>query len=182
MPAPVYARAFTRTYAQYLGLNARALVQHLPGAKPEPELPPLPQVGREAHAPLVSASWVVAGVVVILVLGLGLLLFWNRSDGGGSATTESQPVGDVGGELGAEQPTPPVEQTPAPPQVQPGIVPELTGQDALVAVDALSQAQIPYILIELENEEVAPGTVFEQRPLPGAEVEEGTVVTLMVSG
>ncbi len=32
LPAPVYARAFTRTYDQYLGLDAPSLVQTLPGA------------------------------------------------------------------------------------------------------------------------------------------------------
>ena len=78
LPAPVYARAFMRTYAQYLGLNAPAFVQRLPGAKPEPELPPLPEVGREASAPLISANWLVIGGVVALMLIVGLLLFWNR--------------------------------------------------------------------------------------------------------
>ena len=73
LPAPVYARAFVRTYSQYLGLNAGALVERLPGAKPEPELPPIPEVGREGTAPLLSAGWIATGVVVVLLVGLGLL-------------------------------------------------------------------------------------------------------------
>src|SRR3990172_8745661 len=86
LPAPVYARAFMRTYAQYLGLNASAFVQRLPGAKPEPELPPLPEVGREPPAPLVSASWLLAGVVVTVLLVAGLVLFWNRGGEGETVT------------------------------------------------------------------------------------------------
>ena len=181
MRAPVYARAFMRTYAQYLGLNARVLVQQMPGAKPEPELPPLPQLGTETRVPLVSATWLVAGVVVVLVLGLGLLLFWNRGGDEGAPAAESPPAAETDGGLGAEQPTPPADQPLPPPQVEPGFVPDLEGQDALVAVDALTKAAIPYVIVEVENEDVPVATVFGQSPAPGAEVAEGTVVTLMVS-
>ena len=179
MPAPVYARAFMRTYAQYLGMNARTLVQQLPGARPEPELPPLPQVGREASGPLVSASWLVAGVVVVLLLGLGLLLFWNRGGDGDLAVSGPQPVDGSPG-LGAEQFVP-EDQPPPLPVVEPGVVPDLEAQDVLVAIDALRQAQIPYIVIEAENGDVPADTVFGQSPAPGTEAEDGIVVTLTVS-
>ena len=179
MPAPVYARAFMRTYAQYLGMNARTLVQQLPGARPEPEMPPLPQVGREANSPLVSASWLVAGVVVVLLLGLGVLLFWNRGGDGDLAVSGPQPVDGSPG-LGAEQFVPDGQPPPLP-VVEPGIVPDLEAQDVLVAIDALQQAQLPYIVIEAENGDVPADTVFGQSPAPGTEAEDGIVVTLTVS-
>src|SRR3990172_3525565 len=91
LPAPVYARAFMRTYAQYLGLNATSFVQRMPGARPEPELPPLPDVRREQASPLISPNWVVAGAVVVVLLFFGLLLFWNRGGDGDDSVTTGPP-------------------------------------------------------------------------------------------
>ena len=176
MPAPVYARAFMRTYAQYLGLNDRVLVQQLPGAKPEPEMPALPQMARERSVPLLSASWLVAGVVVVALLGLGMLLFWNRG-GDDSATVQNPPIN----QQGDEQVTPPPNQTLQPPVLEPGIVPSLEGHDVLVAVNALTEADIPYLIVEVPDEAVPAGRVIEQSPPPDTPVESGTVVTLMVS-
>ena len=178
MPAPVYARAFMRTYAQYLGMNARTLVQQLPGARPEPELPPLPQVGREAGSPLVSASWLVAGVVVALLLVLGLMLFWDRGGDGDLAVSGPPPV-DGNATLGSDQFVPAGQ--PPPPMVAQGVVPDLEAQNVLVAIDALQQAELPYIVIEAENGDVPSETVFGQSPAPGTEAEDGIVVTLTVS-
>ena len=174
LPAPVYARAFTRTYAQYLGLNAPSLVQTLPGAKPEPELPPLPQVGREAK-PAISASWMVAGVVVVLMFGLGLLLFWDRGGSDVSVTSGLPPNGTT---LGSDQPTPPVQQ---PLIVEPGVVPNLLSQPLQAALSALDEAQLPYLVIEVTNADSALGQVFQQSPPAGTEADDATVVTLMVS-
>jgi len=176
LPAPVYARAFMRTYAQYLGLNAPAFVQHLPGAKPEPELPPLPKVGREATGPRASASWLVSGGVVVLLLVLGLLFFWDRGGEGEPTTDEGQQVG-----LGGPEIEPPGGQPPAAPVLQPGIVPDLEGQDVLVAINALVQAELPYLIIEVKNEDVPAGTVFSQSPSPGSALQQDTVITLLVS-
>lgn len=174
LPAPVYARAFTRTYAQYLGLHAPSLVQTLPGAKPEPELPPLPQVGREAK-PAISASWMVAGVVVILMFGLGLLLFWDRG-GGGTSLTSGPPAN--GTSFGSDQPTPP---EPQPLIVEPGVVPNLLSQPLQAALSALDEAQLPYLVIEVTNDDSVLGQVFQQSPPAGTEADDATVVTLMVS-
>jgi cytoskeleton protein RodZ len=177
LPAPVYARAFTRTYAQYLGLNAVQLVQQLPGAKPEPELPPLPEVGNEATMTRLSASWMVAGVVVLLLFAVGMVMFWTRGDGGAESVSnepqQEQPVGE-----GAEQPQP---QEPPPVVVQDGVVPDLVDEHVLVAVSALSEAGVPYVVIETENKDVPEGTVFEQSPSAESAAADDTVVTLMVS-
>ena len=173
LPAPVYARAFMRTYAQYLGMNAATLVQHLPGAKPEAELPPLPRIGRDATAPAVSASWLITGVVVLLLFGLGLLLFWDR--GGDEPATATQTQDDS---LGSDQPTPPIDQ---PILVEPGIVPDLRSRPLETAVAALEEAELQYLVIEIESDEAPAGTVFDQTPEPGTAAGETTVVTLVVS-
>jgi cytoskeleton protein RodZ len=180
LPAPVYARAFMRTYAQYLGLNASALVQRLPGAKPELELPPLPKVGRDATGSVVSASWLVASGVVALVLLFGLLIFWNRG-GGGEESVTGRPAAteQVTGQGSEQQPTPagPVGE----PDVTPGVVPALERQHVLVAVEALKAAQLRYLIVEVKNDDVPTGIVFEQSPTPGSEADSSTVVTLVVS-
>lgn len=178
LPAPVYARAFTRTYAQYLGLNAADLVQKLPGARPEPELPPLPQVGREATQPLMQPSWMIAGVVVLVIFIAGMVIFWNRGGGGGGdENVAARPT--VSGQ-GAENVTPPVTQQ-EPVDVEQGVVPDVQDENVLVAIQALQSAQVHYLIVELENGDVPAQTVFNQSPSPGTEAAGNTVVTLMVS-
>jgi len=181
LPAPVYARAFVRTYAQYLGLNASALVQRMPGAKPEPEMPPLPEVGRGETAPLISASWLAAGVVVVVLLVVGLVLFWNRGGGETGSVTNPPPAVQEPSGQGAEQPTPPIDEPPAAPVVEPGIVPDLEDEHVVVAVNALAEAGLRYVVVEVENDDVAPGVVFQQSPSPGTEIDANTVVTLVAS-
>lgn len=177
LPAPVYARAFMRTYAQYLGLNAPALVQRLPGAKPEPELPPLPDVGREATAPLISASWLVAGVVVVLLVAVGLVLFWNRGGEGDSLTSGPPQVEEPSGGPQAE---PPAGEEP-PLVVEPGRVPALENEQLLVAVNALVEADLRYLIIEVETDSVPAGVVFQQSPSPATPSDADTVITLVAS-
>lgn len=180
LPAPVYARAFMRTYAQYLGMNAPTLVQHLPGAKREPELPPLPEVGRAATAPLVSASWLVAGAVVIILLGVGLVLFWSRGSDTETVISDRPNTEETIG-LGAEQSVPPAGSPKPPPLVEPGVVPDVEGHNAFAAAAALGSADVLFLIVEVSSEDDAAGIVFDQTPAPGTAVEENTVVTLMVS-
>jgi cytoskeletal protein RodZ len=182
LPAPVYARAFMRTYAQYLGLSAREFVAQLPGARPEPELPPLPDVASATHFPLVPASWFVAGLIVVLVFAAGLILFWNRGGADeGTSTTRPPAVSTVTG-AGAEQPRVPTTQPQAPVQIAAGeAIPDLRGQAALVAVQALRQAGLKFFVIEVNNGDVPKSTVFQQSPSPGTAVAEGELVTLVVS-
>lgn len=180
LPAPVYARAFVRTYAQYLGLNASAMVQRMPGAKPEPEMPPLPEVGRGATAPLISASWLAAGVVVVVLLVVGLVLFWNRGGGESESVTNPPAVEEPNGQ-GAEPPNTPTGEPPAAPVVEPGIVPDLEDEHVVVAVNALAEADLRYVVVEVENDDVEAGIVFQQSPSPGTEIDENTVVTLVAS-
>ncbi len=177
LPAPVYARAFMRTYSQYLGLNSRDFVSEMPGARPEPELPPLPDVNREGFIPLVSPSWVIAGAVVIVVVLAGMFMFWSRGDDSGpsvqtNAPQTQRPIGE-----GAENPSvgvPPVD-------IQAGEVPDVRGQTALVGIHAITEAGLRFFVVEVENNDVAVETIFQQSPSPGTSVDEGAVVTVMIS-
>lgn len=178
LPAPVYARAFMRTYAQYLGLNASALIQKLPGARPEPELPPLPEMGRESHAPLISANWMVISGVIVVMLVVGLFLFWNRGGGNDALTSAPPTVQSTPQGQGAEQPT--VAPTSAP-VITPGVVPDVVDAQVLVALDALARADLPYFVIETTNGAVPEQTVFQQSPSAGTAADQDTVVTLLVS-
>jgi transcriptional regulator with XRE-family HTH domain len=180
LPAPVYARAFMRTYAQYLGLNARDFVQRLPGARPEPELPPLPDVTREGGSPLISPGWIVAGIIVALLLGVGVILFWHRG-GGGSESVQSQPTVAQPVGQGAEQPTETLGGNGSRPIVaQPGVVPDLRDQNVLAAIDALDQAGLKFFVIELKSSDAKKELVLQQSPSSGAPLSQGGVVTLVV--
>ncbi len=180
LPAPVYARAFTRTYAQYLGLDASQLVQQLPGAKPEPDLPPLPDVHREARTSLVSASWMIAGVVVVLLLVVGLFMFWDRGGDGETAVTVPDPIAD-NGRQGGGSPDGPFVGPDAELVVEEGIVPDLEAHHLLVAITALTDAGMRYMVVEVENEDVAQGIIFSQSPAPGSPANDSTVVTITAS-
>lgn len=176
LPAPVYARAFTRTYAQYLGLNAPAMVQQLPGAKPEADLPPLPAVGHEATQTLLTPSWIVAGVVVAILFFAGLGIFWNRGGSDGNESVSRPVTGQ-----GAEQVTPPVTQPPPTVAIQEGVVPDIRNEHVFNALQALATAGLPYLIVEVDRGGVEEAHVFNQSPSPGTEASPDTVVTLMVA-
>jgi transcriptional regulator with XRE-family HTH domain len=179
LPAPVYARAFMRTYSQYLGLNAREFVAEMPGARPEAELPPLPDVAREGLVPLVTPSWVVAGVVIIVVVIAGLFVFWNRGDDSAPSVVTEGPRTErpVGG--GSDNPS--AGNGGQPIEVTQGEAPDVRGQPALLGIHAISEAGLRFFIIEVENGDVAPETIFQQSPSPGTSVDSGSTVTVMIS-
>ncbi len=183
-PAIVYSRAFFRTYAQYLGLDAQELLRLFPQQPLEAELHPLPELGKPA-APAFSINWLVAGVVVLLLLGGGLLLY--RSGSGNEEPATSVPATTEAG-VTAEEATPaPGESTPLPAiarpvgPVIPGRVPDLQSVDVESALAALQEADINYVVIEVENDQVPRGLVFQQSPAPGSKADPSTPVTLVVS-
>lgn len=184
-PAPIYSRAFLRTYAQYLGLDARELLRLFPHQALEPEIRPLPEVAKPG-APAFSFSWIVAGVVMLFLLGAGLLLY--RSGSGGEETAPGVPTSVVEGataeatpaSAGEASPPPAIMARPAGP-VTPGEVPDLRSVDLDSALAALRQAEIDYVVIQVKNEEVPEGLVFEQSPAPGTKADSDTSVTLLVS-
>jgi beta-lactam-binding protein with PASTA domain len=92
------------------------------------------------------------------------------------APTADQSIGQGGADPpptdGRPPPTVPVEE---------GVVPDVETRHVLVALNALWEAELRYLIIEVENEDVDPGIVFQQSPSPGSPTEEDTVLTLLVS-
>jgi Helix-turn-helix domain/RodZ C-terminal domain len=100
LPAPVYARSFLATYAEFLGLDHRALVEEYTRsvegadrAEPIPESVIRPGSLRQGHSPMGGRSikpkpiaTVLAALVAAVLLGLavvGALGGSNGSNGGG---------------------------------------------------------------------------------------------------
>ena len=171
-PAPVYSRAFLRTYAQYLNLDADRLIRLQASAAEPAEIKPLPEV--RTAPPSGSINWPLAGAVLVLVLIAGGFV-WMSSRGGddGSPAVQSTPVaGEArGGGAGPGRTVGDVEK---------GVVPDLSGVSVNAAVDALTQAEISYVIVETDTATGTPGIVSSQDPAPGERVSGGNSVTLVV--
>ena len=187
-PAPFYARAFLRTYAQYLGLDANQVLNILPQNRLEPELAPLPELNRPV-TPAFTINWVVAGAVILFLLGLGLLLYQSGSGGDEAALPGAPAVQAPAQEQPqAAEPAPAVqgEQQPATvgepiAPVEAGLVPDFRGALLEDALDVLRQQEMDYVVVEVDNPDVAPGLVFDQSPAPGTKPKDDQPVTLVVS-
>jgi cytoskeletal protein RodZ len=209
-PAPFYARAFLRTYAQYLGLDAAQLLAALPHARLEPEVSPLPEVSHPS-TPGFSINWVVAGIVVLFLLAAGLLLYRSAPEGEGGGLIPHKPTavpaaeGAQTGALGvapsAVEPTleaspaesPPEEAPTAealPPQepqgrpiepTGPGMVPDFDGAALDAALAVLRDKGMRYVVIQVQNKDVPEGLVFDQSPGPDSQLGNDESVTLVVS-
>ena len=195
-PAPFYARAFLRTYAQYLGLDAAQLLAALPHARLDPEVTPLPEISRPTASAL-SINWVVAGVVVLFLLAAGLLLYRSGSEGDGGGLIPGQATAAPAAEGAIEAPPPPVEPTvelppeeafpPEEPQgraIEPtavGVVPDFEGAALDAALAVLGDKGMKFVVIEVENRDIPEGLVFDQSPAPGSPLEGDESVTLVVS-
>ena len=178
-PAPVYSRAFLRTYAQYLGLDPQALMRSMQAstaAAEEPAIKPLPEIKA---APATGAmNWPLVGGVLALILIAGVFVwFSSRGDGdAGTTGTEASNTADTGGEAlgGGPRPGRPVGE------VQKGVVPDLSGVSIDAALDALAQAELDYIVLETTEVQGSPGIVVSQDPPPGTDANGDTSVTLVV--
>ncbi|HXE44982.1 MAG TPA: helix-turn-helix domain-containing protein [Conexibacter sp.] len=106
LPAPTFIKSFLREYADFLGLDARTLVEEykLRYERPsEQELTPIsPKLGRERRGvgartgsygpPRTAPPWMIVGgavVLLLVVLGLVGVLFGGGGGGGGNGGTTS---------------------------------------------------------------------------------------------
>jgi transcriptional regulator with XRE-family HTH domain len=103
LPGSTFIKSFLREYADYLGLDARSLVEEykLRYERPsEQELAPIsPQLGRDRRGsgpsgPRVAPRWlIVGGVIVLIVLVLGLVGSLGGGSDNGSGSTDSTTAG-----------------------------------------------------------------------------------------
>ncbi len=189
-PAPVYARGFLRTYSRYLGLNPEELIRVFPNGDLTVDITPLPSVSRPVQP--FNVNWVVAGVVMLFLLGAGLLLL--RS-GKGTTTLETPRLGatavsatlaqTAGGPAAAVTNTQPgaasqVQGRPIGP-AKPGALPDFVNADLPSALAVLRDNQVSYVIIEVANKTTPKGLVMSQSPAAGAKSAADAPVTLYVS-
>jgi cytoskeletal protein RodZ len=96
LPGPVYAKTFLRTYADFLGLDSRMLVDEYKRRYERPsdqEVRPIASLTREreraARGPLVPA-WAIVGIVLVAVV---VVLYLVGSSSGPSTPTTSTQAG-----------------------------------------------------------------------------------------
>ena len=200
IPAPVYARGFLRSYAQYLGLDPGPLLARFPredsapaagsaerpgGATPARFFPPRePTIGvdiglaggggRMRGGPLPGARAVTVALVAVFVTAIVILLAFV--------------VANLGGGESAPAPATPPAATPAPApgaatgvETEIGIVPDVIGQTEAVARQAVREAGFEVNVVTERNEQYPRGTVFEQAPAAGVRREPGRSVFVVVS-
>ena len=155
-------------------------IQGRRGARPAPDLPPLPDVHRESFTSLVSPSWVIAGVVVVVLLVVGAVMFWGQGGGGSDSPVLVQDATPSNGNQGGGPPIVPVDE-PGELVIEDGVTPDLAAQHLLVAITALTDAGVPYVVVEVDNEAVPSGIIFNQSPLAGTPLDDDTIVTILAS-
>lgn len=184
-PAPVYARGFLRTYARYLGLNPEELVRVFPNGDLTVDITPLPTVMRPTSQ-LINVNWIVAGLVMIFLLGAGLLLLRGGDDPtvvGDPSRTNTAIAGASNGvtqPLGAASPAAAVQGKTIGP-VGAGLFPDFVGADVASSLAVLRDNQLGFIIVEVPNSTTPRGIVISQSPGGGAKADADAHVQLNVS-
>jgi beta-lactam-binding protein with PASTA domain len=65
--------------------------------------------------------------------------------------------------------------------IEDGVTPDLVGQHLLVAITDLTDADMQYVVVEVDNESGPSGIIFNQSPLAGTPLADDTVVTVLAS-
>lgn len=207
LPAPVFARGFLRSYAQYLRLDPTELVSRFPGEpRPSTDLPdvsrfddaPGRRIARAQHGGFGSPAedrldaipqidttspsvrlgpWLVAGFVVLAVLA-GVVAVVTIGD-------DETPVGGStalrpGVEGLADQEAQGAGVT-SEPVIRLETMPELTDRTISDAIVVLRRSGLPFVIVELFDPNTPTGAVIDQTPAPGTALDTGTAVTLVVS-
>jgi len=190
LPAPIYCRAFLRTYAQYLGLDGNEILRLYPERGREPDMTPLPHVSRPAP-PALSLNWLVAGGVVLVLLLAGILLYRTgpgKSGGVPASEVVASPAAAMQGG-GAEAPSNDVAgivSTPAQSEdeaveAQPVKMPDLRGSTLGDALHKVEDEGLDCVIMQVYSKSVPANVVISQSPSPGSKASADAVVTLTVS-
>ena len=211
LPAPVFARGFLRSYAQFLGLDPTAMVARFPSNPRAPggvqerggfvrdvqptrlrsaapyyedefaedqALPPIPSV-ETAPSSFRLGPWLVAAFVVVVVFA-GVVVVVTLGDDEGSPGTElaAPPPGVPAGPADLEGSD---ESFTAPLTVPEGtVLPNFADASIADAQLWLRRSGAPFVIVELFDPAQA-GIVIDQLPAPGATLDSGTAVTVVVS-
>lgn len=152
LPGSTFVKSFLREYADYLGLDARSLVEEykLRYERPsEHELAPIsPQLGRDRRGsgpsgPRVAPRWlIVGGALVLIVLLLGLVGSLTGGGDDGSGSTDGSTDGSRARTTNATSPrTTRTAETAAPTRASVKLVP--TGTVYVCLVDGGGRILIP---------------------------------------
>jgi hypothetical protein len=173
LPAPVYARGFLRSYAGYLGLDAKELLPLFPiGHVEEPKLEPLPEVRqpRTWNMNGVIAMFVVAALIAI-VIGLYSV---GRGDSSSSFGGTFGQTGDNGDVITGDEG----------PGAGGGVanaIPELAGSTLEEATAIIEESGATYFVVRVTEGDIPTGQVIGQSIEPGTIIGPGDVVTLTVA-
>jgi transcriptional regulator with XRE-family HTH domain len=177
-PAPVYSRAFLRTYAQYLSLNPAELMRLFQAQTEEPAaFTPLPEV--KAPPATGSMNWLLAGGVLAFLAIAGIFLYFSSGSGSGT-TVKSSPNPIPTSAIEAQGGGPAVAVGRPVGEIKKGTVPDLTAVRLDDALTALGQAGLNYVVVETDTAKGTPGVVSSQDPPPGTKGGASTSVTLVV--
>lgn len=175
-PAPVYSRAFLRTYAQYLSLNPAELMRVFQAQTEEPSFTPLPEV--KAPPATGSMNWLLAGGVLAFLAIAGIFLYFSSGGGDGTTVTSNPRPTVTAGEAQGGGPAVAVGRPVG--EIKKGTVPDLTSVRLDDAITALGQAGLSYVVVETDKAKGTAGVVASQDPQPGTKGGASTSVTLVV--